>query len=168
MKGFLWIVGLLVLASGVARGSDDKYLVRLTAPARDVASLSRFPSTIVVYAPPGTPSTDWLLGKGFDQELAGQGHCVYLVRSEIELNDVLRYETMDLIVGDFSLIDGLPTGPSFLPIVDASNRDQMPLLREKYAYIVKTPGLKTNILGTVEYALQDSRKVDPRPPLSRE
>jgi hypothetical protein len=158
MKTFLSIVGLLVLASGVAWSCGDKYLVRCTAPARDVANLSKVPSNIVVYAPSGTKSTDWLVSKGFDQELVRAGHRVHLVRTESELREVLRDEHIDLVVADCELLDTLPATPARLPIVDESDKDRLPQLRPKYAFILKTPGTKTTILGTFEYALQDLSK----------
>jgi hypothetical protein len=158
MKTLLWIVAVIALAAGVAWSCGDKYLVRCTAPTRDVAALSKVPSIIVVYAPSGVKSTDWLLSFGFDQELVRAGHRVHLVRTESELLEVLRGEPIDLMVADCRLLDPLPASPARLPVVDQDDADRLPQLRQKYADILKTPGQKTTILRTIEYALQDLSK----------
>ena len=158
MKTFLSIIGFVVLASGVAWSCGDKYLVRCTAPSRDFATTSKAPSTIVVFAPSGIRSTDWLLGFHIDQELAHAGHRVHLVRSRTELDEVLKSERVDLVMADFSLMNGLPVGPARLPIVDQTDGDELPQLRKEYAYILKTPGQKSTILGTIEYEVRDLNK----------
>jgi hypothetical protein len=158
MKTFLSIVGLLALASGLAWSCGDKYLVRCTAPGRDVAALSKVPSNIVIYAPEGVKSTDTLLSYGLDQELVRHGHRVHLVRTEAELQEVLRGEPVDLVMADCKLLDDLPASPARLPVVDETDKDRLPQLRQKYADILKTPGTKTTILSTIEYALQDLSK----------
>ena len=106
----LWVVCLLVLGSPPIWSCDGKYLVCYAGAAPYVVTSSPVPSTIVFYAPAGTPSTDWLLSNCFDEALARAGHRVFLVRTQVELAEVLECEHADLIVADWKLLDLPPAG----------------------------------------------------------
>ena len=104
------------------------------------------------------PSTDWLLSNCFDEVLARAGHRVFLVRTQVELAEVLECEQVDLLIADFRLLDPVPHGPVCLPVIDQTDRSFLPQLQQEYASILRTPGQKESILRTVENALQDFGK----------
>ncbi len=160
MRPAALLVLVLLTLPGAAWPCGEKYLVRCVANQPERLPSPEDAKAVIVIIADGAAAIKHLVRLDFPRLLVERGYRVYLVKSAKELAEVTADVNLDLAIVYWQRADTyeamLSPDTTILPVVEQNDAREVPLLSEKYAFILKVPGQEQTTLLTVDYTVEDT------------
>lgn len=157
--------GIIVCVAVIA-GSDaliacgDK-LLPLGRGIRFQSGYTSTPASILVYAPPGSPSSTAFGETKLESALTEAGHQLRVVASSQGLEDALRTTQVDIVLVDVRDVAAVETQirsassqPVLLPVIYQGTKDDYKRAEQQYRVALKAPGRAGHFCSIVDKAME--------------
>jgi hypothetical protein len=139
----------------------DKFLLVGRSLRYKQAFASAHPSSIVAYAPPGSPVRELMKDQGFAALLAFAGHNVRVVEAPAALAKALAGGRVDVVLADVQNGPELQRGiaqersrPLIAPIVFNASKSAGATIERQYGCAIRMPARAVDALAAVEEAVK--------------